>query len=333
MKNIVLPDTGTRRLPFYLSMEEWVAASLPADRYFFSWRVRPTVICGRHQDMAKEVDMDYCRSRGIDVVRRRSGGGCVYADMDNFMFSYIVPGNEICTTFAEYTTAVASMLRSLGLNASANGRNDIMIGRCKVSGNAFYHLPGRCIAHGTMLYRYDPEVLSRALTPSRAKLESKGVQSVQSRVSCLVDEGLAMSPAEFEKYAVDYMCDSRYVLTADDISEIEAIEQNYYRPEFLHGRHALRENSPDKTVIRRHRRIEGAGEFDAAIKLGANNTIEAVDLSGDFFLLGNPAKEIFSALQGITYERDAIRQALGGTNVATVISGLSTESLLNILTD
>ena len=64
-----------------------------------------------------------------------------------------------------------------------------------------------------------------------------------------------------------------------------------------------------------------------------NNSIEAVDLSGDFFLLGDPAKEIFPALQGITYERDAIRQALESTNVATVIAGLSTESLLNILTD
>ena len=82
-----------------------------------------------------------------------------------------------------------------------------------------YHLPGRCIAHGTMLYRYDPEVLSRALTPSRAKLESKGVQSVHSRVSSLVDEGGVLQCREYlfgriaeqEKIAAEVYCLYRVV--------------------------------------------------------------------------------------------------------------------------
>lgn len=145
-------------------MEEWAARSLPAAEYFFSWRVEPTVICGRNQEIDKEVDLDYCRREGIDVVRRRSGGGCVFADMDNFMFSYICPGDEITVTFARYTTMIADALCKLGLDARATGRNDIVIGERKVSGNAFYHLPGRCIAHGTMLYDFNPAMMSRAIT-------------------------------------------------------------------------------------------------------------------------------------------------------------------------
>lgn len=306
---------------------------LPADQYFFSWRVRPTVICGRHQDIDKEVDTDYCRAHGIDVVRRRSGGGAVYADMDNFMFSYIVPGDEICSTFAEYTTSVAAMLRSLGLDASANGRNDIIIGSSKVSGNAFYHLPGRCIAHGTMLYRFDPEALSRALTPSRAKLTSKGVVSVQSRVTCLADEGIAMTPEEFEKYAIGYMCDSAITLGASDIAEIEAIEQSYYLPEFLLGRHRASDARADSELVRRHLRVEGSGEFDATIRLRPDGTVDTLDLSGDFFLSGNPAQELFPLLQGVAYEREALRAALSATDAGSIIAGLDNDSLLNILTD
>ena len=96
MKHLSLPDAALwRRLPFYLAAEEWAARVLPPDDYFFAWRVAPTVICGRNQDMAAEVDLDYCRTHGIDVVRRRSGGGCVYADRNNWMFSYITPSDEV----------------------------------------------------------------------------------------------------------------------------------------------------------------------------------------------------------------------------------------------
>ena len=50
------------------------------------------------------------RDNGIPVVRRRSGGGAVFADMQNYMFSYIAPGDAIQSTFSAYTTMIADML-------------------------------------------------------------------------------------------------------------------------------------------------------------------------------------------------------------------------------
>lgn len=82
MKYIVLPDSKCRKLPFYLAMEEYVANTMPYDS-FFMWQVKPTVIFGRNQVMENEVNLSYCREHGIEVYRRKSGGGCVYADMDN----------------------------------------------------------------------------------------------------------------------------------------------------------------------------------------------------------------------------------------------------------
>lgn len=126
-------DTTGRRLPFFLALEEWVARRLPAGNYFFSWQVNPTVICGRNQEIDKEVNLAYCRANGIDVVRRRSGGGCVFADRQNFMFSFITDSNDrVAEVFSRYTAMIADALRKLGFDAIESGRNDITIGEKKV---------------------------------------------------------------------------------------------------------------------------------------------------------------------------------------------------------
>ena len=70
MMHLELPDEHVRPLPFYLAVEEWAARRLPAGDYFFIWRVAPTVICGRNQDIALEVDIDYCRREGISLCQR-----------------------------------------------------------------------------------------------------------------------------------------------------------------------------------------------------------------------------------------------------------------------
>ena len=86
MKNIVLPEIKDRSLAFYLAMEEYVARLVEGE-LFFVWRVNPTVIIGRNQDLEAEVNLDYCRKHGVEVVRRKSGGGCVYSDKGNIMIS------------------------------------------------------------------------------------------------------------------------------------------------------------------------------------------------------------------------------------------------------
>lgn len=330
MKNLLLPHTPARRLAFYLAMEEWAATVLPPGDYFFSWRVNPTVICGRNQDIGREVDINYCRANNIDVVRRKSGGGAVYADMDNYMFSYITPGDEISATFSRYTAMIASMLCSLGIQARATGRNDIIIDAGKVSGNAFYHLPGRCIAHGTMLYDFDPTRMMRAITPSRAKLESKAVTSAPMRVACLRTAGLDMSLSDFGDYAVRYLCDEAPLsLTADDISAIEDLEQAYYNPDYFAGRQrAAQGRRPD---IVRSKRIEGVGEFEIAINLNQDKEISGLGIWGDFFVNGDISADIIEPLTGIRYETKALEAAISRINPESVISSLSRNNLLTLL--
>ena len=80
MKYIALPDDKTRILPFYLAMEEYVAYNIDEEDCFFMWQVEPTVIFGRNQLIENEVNLEYCRVHNIQTYRRKSGGGCVYAD-------------------------------------------------------------------------------------------------------------------------------------------------------------------------------------------------------------------------------------------------------------
>ena len=325
MINVELPDVRLRRLPFYLAMEEWVARAFAAEDYLFMWRVEPTVICGRNQDMSAEVNMDYCRDEGIDVVRRRSGGGCVYADQNNFMFSFVAPGGDVSLNFARYTAAMAGMLRSLGFDATVSGRNDLLVDGLKVSGSAFYRLHDRSIVHGTMLYDIDAERMSRAITPSRAKLEAKGVKSVPSRVTSLKNLGIGLSLDEFGRYAVDYLCqDQKITLTATDIAQIEELEQRYYDPAFLRGR------SYANDCLHRRQRIEGIGEFDVKIELN-NQKIKHINIGGDYFAPDGGAQAIEQALEGCCYDKDEIAKAVHGLALDSIIHDLKHEQLLNIL--
>ena len=110
MKHIVLPDSGNRSLAFYLAMEEYVARIIDEDA-FFIWRVAPTVIIGRNQNLEAEVNMDYCVRHGVSVVRRKSGGGCVYSDKGNIMISYISPRGEVSEVFDRYLETMTASLR------------------------------------------------------------------------------------------------------------------------------------------------------------------------------------------------------------------------------
>lgn len=318
---LCLPDNKPRLLTFYLALEEWAARTLHGE-YFFTWVVPPTVICGRNQAIELEVDLAYCREHGIEVYRRKSGGGSVFADQGNIMFSYVTSSDNVATTYGHYTQAVVAMLRGLGLDASDTSRNDILVDGLKVSGNAFYHLPGRSIVHGTMLFDTDLEHIARALTPSRAKLLSKGIKSVESRVTMLHDRLPSMTVDAFRDYAARTMCDSRLVLTDDEVAAVEAIEQTYLDPAFRWG---AKSRAGAKTV-----RIDGVGEISVSVEM-CDAIIKEVFLTGDFFLLGDLDGEVLARLRGVKREQEALETALACVDIPSIIRNLSTNQFINLL--
>ncbi len=226
MKYIALPDEKERRLSFYLAMEEWVARRLDDPECFFMWQVAPTVIFGRNQVMENEVNVDYCHEKGIQMFRRKSGGGCVYADKGNVMLSYVCDGDNVGFTFNKFINMLLLVLRRMGVEATSTSHNDVMIGERKVSGTAFYHLPGRNIVHSTFLYDTDMENMLHAITPSREKLQRKGVESVRQRITLLKDY-TDMSLEEVKSLIRTTLCVGERVLTLSEVDEIERLEEKY----------------------------------------------------------------------------------------------------------
>ena len=216
-------------------MEEYVARTIDEEDCFFMWQVNPTVIFGRNQLIENEVNLDYCRTHGIQTYRRKSGGGCVYADRNNVMLSYITRNDNVEKTFSKYLALVAEALQSiLGISAVATSNNDLLIEGAKVSGNAIYHTDGKIIAHGTLLYDTVMKNMISAITPSREKLQKHGVESVRQRIT-LLKEHTDMPLEEIKARLIDYVCSDQITLNEEDVEKIKQIEKTYLDPDFIKG--------------------------------------------------------------------------------------------------
>lgn len=232
MKYISLPEEGERRLSFYLAMEEYVARHVDEPECFFMWQVAPSVIFGRNQVVENEVNVPYCQQHGIRMYRRKSGGGCVYADMGNVMLSYICAGDNVGFTFNKFVNMVLMVLRRMGIEAIGTSHNDVLIGDRKVCGTAFYHLPDRNIVHSTFLYDTNMEHMLHAITPSREKLQRKGVESVRQRITLLKDY-TDMGLEDVKALIKATLCEGERVLTLSEVAEIEQVEATYLKDDFI----------------------------------------------------------------------------------------------------
>ena len=321
MVYVNIPENNNRLLTFYLATEEYVANNFERKDYFFMWQVNPTVIFGRNQLIENEVNLEYCKNHDIKTFRRKSGGGCVYADMKNIMLSYITDEGNVNFTFNKYINLIVFMLNRLGVNAVASGRNDIMIDGRKVSGNAFYHTPKRNIVHGTMLYDTDMQNMVGSITPSDTKLISKGIQSVRQHITLLKDY-TDLSLEEFKAFMKQQLCDEETTLTEEDIKQIKILEQEYLSDEFIYG------NNPKYNIISKQR-INDVGDMEIRIEI-KNNIIKSINVMGDFFIAGDIDAKIIKPLRNIPLERNRISEALPDS-LSEIIPNLKKDDFINLI--
>ena len=236
MDYISLPDEQTRPLSFYLAMEEYVAEVYGSG--FFVWQVDPTVIIGRNQDLETEVNLPFCREHAVRVVRRKSGGGCVYADKGNLMVSFITPERGVDSVFPAFMRRLSAVLQSLGANAFVSGHNDVLVGGRKVSGSAFFVHPSSSIVHCTLMHSVNLDMLQSAITPSAAKLAKHSVQSVRQRVANLTEFLPTLETGTIKDALRAAFCSGERPLSAAELEAIEELEKSYDDPSFILGKAA-----------------------------------------------------------------------------------------------
>ena len=164
-----------------MAFDEWCLEHGPDEPVFYLWRNRPSVIVGFNQVAENEVNLDYLREHGILLVRRVTGGGAVYHDLQNLNYSFVGPLHTIDTGL------ITDALTAMGLNVERTGRNDIFLDGRKISGYARRVWKNRELIHGTLMYDVDIETLTAALNVEGSKLNRKGVASVRSRVTNIKD--------------------------------------------------------------------------------------------------------------------------------------------------
>ena len=324
MKYILLPKPDTiHQLPFYFAVEEYVARHYTDDDYFMGWRVNPTVMLGRNQLIDNEVNTDYCKEHKIDIFRRKSGGGCIYADKGCIQFSYISRAVNANKAFAAYMQRMADLLKGLKIDAQLSGRNDILINGTKVSGCAFYQLSNRSVLHNSLLFDTQLDHLSNALTPAKEKLQSKGVASVRQRVTNVATY-TQLDILAFMDYVRQEMCGTEVLeLTEEDMKGVAEIEKELSSDNFVYGK------NPKYSLVRKHR-FEGVGTLEAHIEL-KNNIIGSINMVGDYFLLGDIDHDFLSLLKGCEFTREAVEERLENIDLSTIIRGLKLRQFLRLL--
>ena len=316
---------------YNLAAEEYLIDHFNEDVVML-WRNDNTVVVGKNQNTMEEINKEYVEENSVSVVRRLTGGGAVFHDMGNVNYTIIQPYREgLFSNYAYFTEAVRDFLQSLGVCAELSGRNDLMIDGKKFSGNAQCVRSGRMMHHGTLMFSSDVKDISGALTPNAKKFESKGVKSVQSRVtniaSHLPAELASMDTAEFLQrlyafYQQRFPDADPYELSAADQAAIRKLAgEKYSTWEWNYGA------SPAFAVSASKKYDFGLVDVRLDVVRGH---IKGIRIFGDYFGIRS-ISELETLLAGTEYRRKAIAEALSGVALGDYISGMTAEKLAELI--
>lgn len=214
------------------ALEAYMVTERPGD-VLLLYINTPSVIVGRHQTIEAEIDTAFCRTNGIEVVRRLSGGGAVYHDRGNINYAFITDKGNTPVLDRDFAAPILTALQTLGIEATSGARRELLCQGYKISGTASHVTRSRQLFHGTLLYQTDLSVLSRALS-GRSELRGKGVASVPSPVANIAElYSRNESPLQFlevlshalsDYYAVTHFTE----LSISEVEQVARLEQQLY---------------------------------------------------------------------------------------------------------
>lgn len=311
---------------FNLASEEYLLKTFTED-IFLLYRNDPAIVVGKHQNTLAEINLSYVMDQGIKVARRISGGGTVYHDLGNLNFAFISTGEEgQLVDYRKHTLPIIQAMKSMGLKVTLGPRNELLLGKLKISGTASHVHKQRVLHHGTLLFGSEMEHLTSALKVQKGRFFDKAVKSVPARVTNIRDHlKVRMDVSEFQEMVFRFVVDNGsdatgYTYNRADLKEIHGlVERKYSTWEWNFGyspRYEYRKSIPCES---------GTVHLQMQVEKGI---IRGVNLAGDFM----STRQVYvleEMLIGVIHDPETLRTRLSGIRVSDYITGLDNEGLVS----
>ena len=313
---------------FNLALEEYVFEKMDtSEQYFMLWQNDNTIVIGKHQNTAEEVNQAFVDAHGIRVARRLSGGGAVYHDKGNLNFTFIVDQDKAPDfNFQVFVVPVIKALEKIGVHAEFTGRNDLTIDGMKFSGNSQYAKHGRLLHHGCIMLDSNLTNVADALKVKAAKYESRGIKSVHSRVTCInANAPKPVSMDEFKTLLKDAVFQSNDIqaltLSEKQLADIEALRsEKYVKWDWNYG------ESPSYNLKREKKFPSGL----VSIYMQSENArIKSIRFYGDFFGNGD-LSDLEQALTGLPLDQH-LADALEPLDIGQYMNGISAKDISDLI--
>lgn len=222
---------------FNLATEEYFLRNNIIDEdIIFLWQSSKAFVFGRNQNPFVEINPDYF-NKDIPIIRRVSGGGTIYQDINTINFSYITKSyaNKI-NDYQYFLQPIINTLKNLGLQVEFKPKSHLFIGDLKISGNAQAFINNRLLHHGTLLIKTDLFIINDALVNFHANAEGNHIISNKQLVGNISD----FLPKEYALEDINMLLlnsilaeknipHAKYFLTKEDISKINELVNNKYK--------------------------------------------------------------------------------------------------------
>jgi lipoate-protein ligase A len=293
--------------PWYnIALEEAMLHQLQQGQVvLYLWQNQHTVVIGRNQNAWKECRCQLLEEEGGKLARRMSGGGAVYHDLGNLNFTFLLGRHQY--DLAKQLQVILNALAGVGIQAEFSGRNDLTVLGRKFSGNAYYYHRDSALHHGTILVNADFAQAGRYLQPSKQKMQSKGVESVGSRVINLADLVPGLSIAQVKEQLIKsfvslYGGNGTELDLAPLLEEADALHEHYSSWEWRYGKTPAFALSYETRF--------SWGELTVGLGVKNGHIVDAVVYSDA--LQYTLTDHVRSALLQTPFESSAIAQALEG---------------------
>jgi lipoate-protein ligase A len=158
----------------------------------------PYICVGFHQDVAQEVDVEWCAAQRMPIIRREAGGGAVLLDAPHLFVHFIYPrrlaGGRASTLYSRFIAPLVATYQALGVAAEYRALNDIHVGGRKIGGSAIAHIGEAVVFAGMILFDFDEVRMSRALLVPSEKFRDKLRTSLGDYITSLRRE-LGVAPS------------------------------------------------------------------------------------------------------------------------------------------